>query len=100
MVAVMDTQATQTNQPVACSFSYRPGTETEGRPFGGIIGDQRIALGTRQHAMLQKIQHPRIGMQNSQAIGIRRSDRRKLQSVGIQRMGRQQGSLPSLAAGL
>lgn len=50
--------------------------------------------------MLEKIHHPRIGMQNGQPLGVRQSDRPKFKPFGEEMVTVQDESLPVPVAGL
>ena len=82
VVAVMDAQAAQADQSPACPFAGRPASEAQGGPFGRVIRHQGVALGARQHAVLEKIHHPRIGMQNGQPVGVGQGDGIEMKSLG------------------
>jgi hypothetical protein len=64
------------------------------------MGHQGIALGPRQHAVLEKIHHPRIGVQNGQPLGVGHGDRIELKPLGDEVVTVQDESLPVPVAGL
>jgi hypothetical protein len=100
VAAVMDAQAAQPDQPSADALRRRPAPEAQGRPFGLVMGHQGIALGSRQHAVLEKIHHPRIGVQNGQPIGVGHGDRVETKPFGDEVVTVQDESLPVPVAGL
>jgi hypothetical protein len=100
VVALMDAQATQADQPSARALACRPAAETQGLPLGLVVRHQRIAFSTRQHAMPEKIHHSRIGMQNGQPFGIGHSDRMEIKPLGQEMVTVQDESLPVPVAGL
>jgi len=100
VAAVMDAQTAQPDQPSADALRRRPAPEAQCRPFGLVIGHQGIALGPRQHAILEKIHHPRIGMQNGQLFGVGHGDRIELKPLGDEVVTVQDESLPVPVAGL
>ena len=60
----------------------------------------RVALGPRQHAMLKKIHHARIGVQYRQSIRIGHGDGPQVEPFGDEVVTVQDGSLPVPVAGL
>jgi hypothetical protein len=50
--------------------------------------------------VLEKIHHPRIGMQNRQQIGVRAGDRLENKALGDEAVTVQEESLPVPVAGL
>jgi hypothetical protein len=96
----MDAQAAQADQSPAAPFASSPAAEAQGRPFGRVIRHQSVALGARQHAVLEKIHHPRIGMQNGQPVGVGHCDRIEMKPFGDEVVTVQDESLPVPVAGL
>jgi hypothetical protein len=96
----MDAQAAQADQSPAAPFAGRPAAEAQGRPFGRVIRHQSVALGARQNAVLEKIHHPRIGMQNGQPVGVGHCDRIEMKPFGDEVVTVQDESLPVPVAGL
>jgi hypothetical protein len=100
IVAGMDAQAAQPDQPPGRALRRRPVAETKRRPLGLVVGDQRIALGPRQHAVLQKIHDARIGVEYRQSIRVRPGDGTEIEPLGEEVMRVQEGSLPLPGPGL
>jgi len=100
MVAVMDPQTAQTHELSAGAVGGRPAAEPQRRPFRLVVGDQHVALGPRQHAMLEKIHDPRIGVEYRQSIRVRHGDGPQVEPFSDDVMAVQDGSLPVAVAGL
>ena len=100
MAAAMDAQAAQPDQLAGRALARRPAAEAQRRPFGLVVGDHRVALGARQHAVLQKIHHARIGVQYRQSVRIGHGDRPEIEPFGDEVVTVQDGSLPVPVTGL
>jgi hypothetical protein len=100
MVAIVDAQTAQAHELAAGAAGRRPAPEPQRRPFRLVIGDQGVALGLRQHAVLEKIHDPRIGVEYRQSIRVRHGDGPQVEPFGDDVMAVQDGSLPVAVAGL
>ena len=58
------------------------------------------SLGARQNAVLEKIHHPRVGMQNGQPVGVGHGDGIEMKPLGDEVVAVQDESLPLPVAGL